>query len=425
MSDSVGKIPTLAITAWICALAAGAFDRIDHDRLAARLGAFPARGAIRAWLKAGVMERGQFTPTEEGTPQGGVISPLLLNVALHGMEQAAGVRYRNSARSGAETVSGSPVLVRYADDYVAMCYSREQAEEVKERLAAWLAPRGLSFNEDKTKIVHVEEGFSFLGFSIRRYVDRQGGKLLIKPSPESVKRFRERLAADMRSLRGANAAAVVSHLNPVIRGWSAYYRSVVSSRVFAGLDHYLWHLTYRWARHTHPNKSRGWVATRYFGKFNRTRQDRWVFGDPDTGVYLTKFSWTKIVRHVPVQGRASPDDPALVEYWAERRRRRKPPPLDQHTSKLLAAQGGRCPACGDWLLDAAYEPQSPHEWEQWFMAARRTLRKQHVVQQADDHLHERSCYRLLHAHCHRRHHTVGAGAQRSTSAPPASPSRLA
>jgi RNA-directed DNA polymerase len=392
---------------------AGAFDRIDHDQLLSRLGSFPARGMIQAWLTAGVMERGQFTPTVEGTPQGGVISPLLLNVALHGMEEAAGVRYRNSVRSDAETVTGSPVLVRYADDYVAMCYSREQAEEVKDRLTAWLAPRGLSFNEDKTKIVHVEDGFLFLGFSIRRYVDRQGGKLLIKPSQESVKRFRERLAADMRSLRGANAAAVVSHLNPVVRGWSAYYRSVVSSRVFAGLDHYVWHLTYRWARHTHPNKSRRWVAARYFGKFNRTRQDRWVFGDPATGAYLTKFSWTKIVRHIPVRAGASPDDPTLTEYWAERRRRRKIPPLDQHTLTLLRAQGDCCPACGDVLLDADHEPQSPHEWEQWFITTRRTLRKQRVVQQADGQPDERSCYRLLHAHCHRRQ----AGSQEPSDKP--------
>ena len=394
---------------------AGAFDRIDHERLLAQLGSFPARGAVRAWLEAGVMERGQFSPTEEGTPQGGVISPLLLNVALHGMEQAAGVRYRNSARGGAETVPGSPVLVRYADDYVAMCYSREQAEEVKARLSAWLAPRGLAFNEDKTKIVHVEEGFLFLGFSVRRYVNRQGGKLLIKPSQESVKRFRERLAADMRSLRGANAAAVVSHLNPVVRGWSAYYRSVVSSRVFAGLDHHMWHLTYRWARRTHPNKSRGWVAARYFGRFNNTRRDRWVFGDPETGAYLTKFSWTKIVRHVPVKAGASPDDPALVEYWAERRRKRKSPPLDQHTLKLLAAQDGRCPVCEDVLLDDEGEPQSPQQWEQWFMTARRTLRKQRVVHRVDGPGGERSSYRLLHAHCHRRH-AGRAEAQRSTSA---------
>ena len=236
---------------------AGAFDHIDHDRLVGQLGSFPAREAIRAWLKAGVMEKGRFSPTEEGTPQGGVISPLLLNVALHGMEAAAGVRHRNSARSDAETVRGSPVLVRYADDYVAMCYSREQADEVKARLAAWLAPRGLRFNEDKTKVVHVEEGFSFLGFSIRRYVNRLGGKLLIKPSQESVKRFRERLSAEMKALRGANASAVIRRLNPIIRGWSAYYRSVVSSRTFSGLDHHMWHLTHRWARTHAPEQVQG------------------------------------------------------------------------------------------------------------------------------------------------------------------------
>ena len=119
-----------------------------------------------------MIESGRFTPTGEGTPQGGVISPCLLNVALHGMEHAAGVRYRNSARSGAETVRGCPVLVRYADDYVAMCYSREQAGQVQARLAAWLEPRGLRFNQDKTRIVRVEDGFSFLGFDIRRHVDR-------------------------------------------------------------------------------------------------------------------------------------------------------------------------------------------------------------------------------------------------------------
>src|SRR5215207_4823874 len=196
---------------------AGAFDHIDHDRLVDQLGSFPARGAVRAWLEAGVMEQGQFSPTVEGTPQGGVISPVLLNVALHGMEHAAGVRYRTSARSDAETVAGSPVLVRYADDYVAMCYSREQAEQVKERLAAWLAPRGLAFNEDKTKVVHVDDGFDFLGFNVRRY----RGKLLIKPSKAAVQRIRKRLAAEMFALRGANAAAVLIRLNPIIRGWSA------------------------------------------------------------------------------------------------------------------------------------------------------------------------------------------------------------
>jgi len=340
------------------------------------------------------------------------------------MEQAAGVRYRNAAHS--EAATGSPVLTRYADDYVAMCYSRQQAEEVKARLAAWLAPRGLSFNEDKTKIVHVEEGFSFLGCSIRRYVDRHGsGKLLIKPSQESVKRLRKRLAAELHSLRGANAAAVVARLNPVVRGWSAYYRSVVSSRIFNGLDHDLWHLTWRWGCHTHPNKSRHLVAARFFGTFNRARKDRWVFGDPETGAYLTKFSWTRIVRHVPVRGRASPDDPSLAGYWAERRRRRKPPPLDAHTLKLLKAQDDRCPACGELLIDAEQEPQSPQAWEQWFIDARRTMRKQRVVQRAEDPVGERISYRLVHAHCLRPPAGQAANQQSISAASSKSPLRLA
>ena len=380
---------------------AGAFDRIDHDHLLDSLGTFPARGMVRAWLKAGVIESGEFTLTEEGTPQGGVISPVLLNVALDGMEQAAGVRYRHGARNGAETVKGCPVLVRYADDYVAMCHSREQAEQVRADLTAWLEPRGLRFNEDKTRIVHVEDGFSFLGFDIRRRVDRHGsGKLLITPSKESVKRLRKRLTADVRSMHGANAAAVVFRLNPVVRGWSAYYRSVVSGRIFSGLDHHVWHITYRWARRSHPNKSRGWVAARYFGMFHKSRRDRWVFGDRDSGVYLTKFAWTKIVRHVPVHGGASPDDPALTEYWAERRRKKKAPPVDEHTARLLRSQNGCCPACGELLLHAEHEPRSPREWEQWFLTVRRVLAKQHIVEQVDGQ--DRTFYRLLHAHCHRR-----------------------
>ncbi len=380
---------------------AGAFDRIGHEHLLDSLGTFPARGMVRGWLKAGVIESGEFTPTDEGTPQGGVISPILLNVALHGMEKAAGVRYRPSARSDAETVKGCPVLVRYADDYVAMCHTREQAEQVKADLTAWLQPRGLRFNEDKTRIVHVEDGFSFLGFDIRRRVDRQGsGKLLITPSKESVKRLRKRLSADVRSLHGANAAAVVFRLNPVIRGWSAYYRSVVSGRIFTGLDHHVWHLTYRWARRSHPNKSRGWVTTRYFGKFHKSRQDRWVFGDRESGAYLTKFAWTKIVRHVPVHGGASPDDPDWTGYWANRRHKKKPPPVDEHTARLLRGQAGRCPACGELLLHADPEPRSPHEWEQWFTTARRVLTKQHIVERVDGQ--DRTFYRLLHAHCQRR-----------------------
>jgi RNA-directed DNA polymerase len=319
---------------------AAAFDRIDHDHLLGQLGTFPARELIAGWLKAGVVENGRFTPTGEGTPQGGVVSPALLNVALHGMEHAAGVRYQRTGSTAAFAVTGSPVLIRYADDLVAFCHTRHEAEQVKAGLASWLAPRGLVFNEDKTRIVTLGEGFDFLGFSVRRY----HSKLLIKPSKAAVRRIRERLRTEIRSLRGANAQAVIARLNPIIRGWSAYYRTAVSSEVFAELDHYLWKLTYKWARHSHPNKPTWWVTRRYFGKFCKSRQDQWVFGDRGSGAYLLRFSWTKIVRHQMVRGTSSPDDPALTAYWAARRRRGIPRPLASPAcaSSRPSTAGARC-----------------------------------------------------------------------------------
>ena len=170
------------------------------------------------------------------------------------------------------------------------------------------------------------------------------GKLLIKPSKAAVRRIRERLRAEMRSLRGANAQAVIARLNPIIRGWSAYYRTVVSSEIFAALDHYLWKLTYKWAKHSHPNKPNRWIVRRYFGKFNKSRQDQWVFGDRDSGAYLLRFAWTKIVRHQMVRGTSSPDDPALAEYWAARRRRGIPRPMDIASLRLLqrSTAAARC-----------------------------------------------------------------------------------
>jgi RNA-directed DNA polymerase len=187
---------------------AAAFDRIDHAHLLTTIGAFPAREMIHDWLKAGVFESGKgFAPTEEGTPQGGVISPLLLNVALHGLEEAAGVSYSTSGSGASETKPGSPALIRYADDMVVLCHTRERAEHIKARLAEWLTPRGLSFNEDKTQIVHLaEDGFDFLGFNVRRY----RSKLLIKPSKAAIRRVRERLAVEMRTLRGSNADAIIA-----------------------------------------------------------------------------------------------------------------------------------------------------------------------------------------------------------------------
>ena len=375
---------------------AAAFDRIAHDHLLELLGTFPARGMVAQWLKAGVVENGRFAPTEEGTPQGGVISSTLLNVALHGIEEAAGVRYQMADVNVSRTATGSPVLVRYADDLLALCHSRDEALKVKARLAAWLAPRGLVFNEDKTRVVTLEEGFDFLGCNVRRY----HGKLLIKPSKAAQRRIRERLRTEMWSLRGANVAAVLKRLNPIIRGWSAYYRTVVSSETFAALDKYMWKLTYKWATYSHPNKPKHWVTARYFGTFHELRRDRWVFGDRNSGAYMLRFAWTKIVRHQMVKGAASPDDPALAEYWAQRRRKAPPPPIDNTSLRLLDLQHGRCSLCGSALLPADDPPQSPLQWEHWLAATRKTVIK---VAMREDGTSEETKLRLVHAHCHRRH----------------------
>jgi RNA-directed DNA polymerase len=298
------------------------------------------------------------------------------------------------------------VLIRYADDMVALCHTRREAEQVKTRLAAWLAPRGLAFNEDKTRIVTLDEGLDFLGFNVRRY----HGKLLIKPSKAAVRRVRERLRTEMRSLRGTNAQAVLRTLNPIIRGWAAYYRGVVSKETFSALDTYMWRLTYKWATYTHPNKSKRWVVSRHFGRFNRSRQDRWVFGDRASGVYLLKFAWTRIVRHQLVTGVASPDDPALAEYWAARRVKVPPPMIGSASRSPYKAQHGRCPLCGDWLLPAEDPPPTPQQWERWLATTRKTI----TIAKRKDGTSDKTKTRLLHTHCRRRH-TASDGNQPATS----------
>jgi RNA-directed DNA polymerase len=379
-----------------------AFDRLSHDHILRSLGTFPARGLVRRWLRAGVMEDGRVTLTREGVPQGGVISPVIMNVALHGMEQAAGVRYWEGGAT-LRAVPGTPVLVRYADDLAVLCATRAQAEQVKEQLAGWLEPRGLAFNEAKTRIVHLSQGFDFLGFSIRRYPN---GKLLTKPSKEAMRRIRERLSAEAIAMRGANADALIARLNPIITGWAAYYRIGVSKRAYGTLDAHLWRLAWKWAKFSHPNKPGRWIITRHFGMFNPARQDKWVLGSRETGYYLRKFAWTKIVRHRMVAGRASPDDPALTGYWQQRRRRDRLP-VDPATWHLLRRQRGRCPLCRGLLLHADRQPQSPEEWQQWHTVTRKAIRK-HAIDSVTDlgTPDGRVAYHLIHAHCRRR---IGSG----------------
>ena len=203
----------------------------------------------------------------------------------------------------------------------------------------------------------------------------------------------------MRALRGGNAAAVLVKINPIVRGWANYYRAAASSRTFAAMDRYLWQLTYKWACFSHGNKPKPWIVSRYYGRFNPASRDRWVFGNRDNGAYLPKLGWTKIVRHSLVRGAASPDDPALTDYWAQRRGK-NPALLDRGVLILLARQQGRCPLCRDLILHADHEPSSPTEWEQWHRVTRKAITKQYVTAQRE--MGTSGGTRLVHSHCQRR-----------------------
>jgi RNA-directed DNA polymerase len=370
----------------------GAFDNIGHDALINAMGGFPGRALVRQWLKAGFVENDVFSATDAGTPQGGVISPLLANIAFHGMETAMGLRYNNRG----ETISRRG-LVRYADDFVVFCETEADAYAARAEMAAWLAPRGLRLSEKKTRITHLSEGFDFLGYNVRQYpaaTARTGWKLLIKPSREAVRKVRTRLREDWRKLRGQNITAVLKHLNPVIRGWANYHRIVVAKEIFAKLDYWMFDKQVRWARRTHPKKPWRWIKRRYWGRLRPSSASTWVFGDAlDSGAPLYRFAWTPIVRHVMVKGRNSPDDPNLDAYW-EFRARRRHGELPERQRILAQRQSGLCLHCGASL----------HNDEALFV--HRTGRKRR--REVDDF----DSLQLLHRTCHQQAQAIAKRARR-------------
>jgi len=336
----------------------GAFDNINHDFLLKAIGEAPGRELIRQWLKAGIMEDGGFHATEMGTPQGGVISPLLLNIALHGMEAALDVRLRSNGE-----IRGPRAVVRYADDFVVFCESEEDATRVRDKiLPPWLAERGLTLSKEKTQIVHLRQGFDFLSYNVRHYpcpkTARTGFKLLIRPSKKAVARRREQLREVWNSLTSCPIQHVLARLNPIIKGWANYHRVVVASETFAKMDDWMFRRAIRYVKRLHPTKSTDWYTRTYWGKLNPKSNDKWVFGDKRSGRYLWKFSWVKIVRHVLVQGTASPDDPSLREYWWERQKLTN---LSDSDIRLAEAQDWRCPVCGRDLIIEGEELHRHHK----------------------------------------------------------------
>jgi len=359
----------------------GAFDNIDHAYLLKTIGQVPGVELIRQWLKAGCMEDNTFQPTEQGTPQGGVISPLLANIALHGMEEAVGVVKRKDG-----TVLNR-VVVRYADDFVVLCMTKEDAEATVKTLQDWLSVRGLQLSEKKTQIVHLSEGFDFLGFNVRQYhvpaQTKSGWKLLIKPSKKSVQRLVERLRTEWLALKGQPVPVVLARLNPIIRGWANYFRTSVAKRIFNKLDDYMFTREVRYIKHTHSRKSQAWQSARYFGKLHPAREDKYVFGDKQTGRYLLKFSWFPIERHILVKGSNSPDDPGLRAYW-HKRELNKINNLKPNVRNLARQQAGRCPLCGESLFI--------HE----------NIEQHHIVSRKGGGSDDSSNLLLVHYYCHQQ-----------------------
>ena len=350
---AIEKQPKYALDADI----AKCFDRIDQQALLRKIKTFPTLNRlVKAWLQAGVLDNGVFTATTTGTPQGGVASPLLANIALHGLEEFIRSQFpartrRNPAQPGRQ-LHWQPQIIRYADDLVILHRDRTVIEQCRHLTQAWLQDIGLELSEQKTRIAHTlekiegEAGFNFLGFQVRQYraskyntARGRGFKTLITPSQEAVKRHWATLSALISQHKAAKQANLIGILNPIIAGWANYYSAVVSTKTFHLLDHRLYEKLRRWAFFRHPRKSRRWAIERYW---DTTPGKSWAFRDSN-GPTLNQHTRVPIVRHVKVQGQASPYD-GNWSYWAARRG--KYPGVSRRLAALLKKQAGHCEACG-------------------------------------------------------------------------------
>lgn len=286
------------------------FDKIDHSWLLANV---PMdKTILRQWLKAGFMEQKVFHRTYEGTPQGGISSPCLALLALSGLEQAA----RQVGRKRGDNVN----VVAYADDFIITGSSKELLEnKVRPAVIAFLKERGLELSLEKTRLTHIEDGFDFLGFNVRKYK----GKLLIKPSKKSVKRFLDNIRETIKARISIKTVDLIKLLNPKITGWSNYYRHSVAKKIFTSVDHAIFQKLVWWIERRHPSKGMSWWRKRYF---RREGLRNWIF----YGVSISKNGKIQlkdlktagavpIVRHVKIRASANPYDPAYTEYFAQRK----------------------------------------------------------------------------------------------------------
>ena len=346
------------------------------------------KAILASWLKAGAVEAGRFSETESGTPQGGIISPTLANMALDGLQVLLGERFGhpNTKESCRHKVN----LVRYADDFVITGISEELLKnEVRPLVKGFLKARGLTLSEEKTHITHIDSGFDFLSQNVRKY----RGKLLTKPSKAAIKAVTATLAEEVRRMHGSSQAVLIHRLNPIIRGWCQYHRHGVSSQTFHYLDYRLWKLIWRWCRREHGNRRYRWLKDRYF---RREGKREWVFScDTDKGVLrLTRPVDVKIQRHTKIKAAATSYDPKFEAYFEDRWLKKQLKTLkgSKKIASLYQSQRGRCALCYGKLEE---------DWHAHHILPRH--------RGGDD---RQSNLVLLHATCHRQLHAMGLSVEK-------------
>jgi RNA-directed DNA polymerase len=297
----------------------GCFDHISHEWM---LNHIPTdKVVLQKWLKAGYIKNRTWFPTEAGTPQGGIISPTLANLTLDGLEKLLAEHFPREKRRDGKRWRPKVNFVRYADDFIITGSTKELLEnEVRPVVERFLKDRGLTLSADKTRITHIDEGFDFLGQNLRKY----DGKPMVKPSKKNTHAFMEKVRGIIDANKSASQTALISRLNPVIRGWANYHRHCAAKETFNRVDYEIWRALWRWARRRHPMKSRDWVKKHYFPALG-TRA--WMFAvktdkqTPDgkpVWLRLVYASETKIRRHVKIRGQANPYDPQWQDYLKER-----------------------------------------------------------------------------------------------------------
>ena len=373
----------------------GCFDNISHEWMNANI---PLdKTLLQKWLKSGYIEKRKLFPTNAGTPQGGIISPVLANMTLDGLQALLNEHFHGKTIYGGgkqQWVNPKVNLIRYADDFVITGESKELLEnEIKPLVERFLTERGLALSTEKTKITHIEEGFDFLGQNVRKY----DGKLLIKPSQKSVTDFKKKIRTLVKKLAAADQTTLIRGVNPIITGWLNYHRHVCSSKTFGNIQSWLWETTWRWAKRRHPLKNAQWIKDKYY--HHNGKRD-WNFGVKESGnryFNLINPKDVRIIRHPWLQTSVNPYDPKWEEYF-EKRFDLKVKGSLVRKRKILALwneQGGICPLCKQ-KIKGIIESENGEDWH-----------SHHIIPKSEGGLDENSNRVLLHPNCHRQVHSQG------------------